>query len=189
MDQYGLDDSDLSTIGWQLKFLRSAKNAGFDVPEKAIEDAVGCIRNQYSKSRKQFIYTISRKELSRAMQGAGILALAHSGMHETPEAVAASKMMLNYKFTNYNVALERGLDRYHYSAFMCTQAAYQLGDKYWNKFHPTVFRTLVSNQQDNGSWPIELTNHGDGVFGSTYTTALAVLTLSAPNQLLPIYQR
>jgi len=35
-----LNDSDLSVTGWQLMFLRSAKNAGFDVPEKNINDGV-----------------------------------------------------------------------------------------------------------------------------------------------------
>ena len=33
-------DSDLSVTGWQLMFLRSAKDAGFDVPKKSIAGAV-----------------------------------------------------------------------------------------------------------------------------------------------------
>ena len=40
-------DADLSIIGWQLMALRSAKNAGFDVPVEAIDAAVECVRRHY----------------------------------------------------------------------------------------------------------------------------------------------
>lgn len=33
------------------------------------------------------------------------------------------------------------------------------------------------------------TYNGDHVYGNAYTTALVVLSLSAPNQLLPIFPR
>ena len=46
---------------------------------------------------------------------------------------------------------------------------------------------LLENQQADGSWPPE--GNRDGYFGSAYTTALVILALSPPYQLLPIYQR
>jgi hypothetical protein len=65
---------------------------------------------------------------------------------------------------------------------------YQLGGRYWEQFFPGVVKTLLANQQSDGSWPAESHFH-DAQFGNAYTTALMVLTLGAPNQLLPIYQR
>ncbi len=182
-------DSDLSAIGWHLMFLRSAKNAGFDVPAQSIDEAVGCIRRHYSPQARRFLYVAARNEYSRAMTGAGILALAHAGLHDTNEARQAGQSMLQFSFSQYNATRYGGLDRYHYSLFQCTQAAYQLGDDYWEQFCPSVFRTLLANQNQDGSWAEERTGHGDHIFGRIYTTSLVVLSLSAPNQFLPIFQR
>jgi hypothetical protein len=65
---------------------------------------------------------------------------------------------------------------------------YQLGGRYWQQFFPGAVQTLLANQQPDGSWPAE-NHHHDARFGNAYTTALVLLTLGAPNQLLPIYQR
>ena len=48
-------DSDLSVTGWHLMFLRSARNAGFDVPDRAIADAVAYIRRTFSESMARLI--------------------------------------------------------------------------------------------------------------------------------------
>ena len=191
LDNYGYhehEEADLSVIGWQLKFLRSAKNAGFDVPKKVIDDAVRCVRNHFDPSQNEYSYSPQFKDFSRAMTGAGILAMAHSGLHDTSEAQHAGAKMLKYRFTNYNDTGRR-LDRYHYSAFQCTQAAFQLGNEYWEEFSPPVFRTLLAKQNPDGSWSAEHSTHGDRKYGRIYTTSLMVLCLNAPNQFLPIYQR
>ena len=188
LHRYASHDADLSIIGWQLMFLRSAKNAGFDVPKQAIDDAVTCVQAHFASNRRAFEYTVGGRSLSRAMTGAGILALAHAGLHNTPEATQAGQTMLRYSFTGYNQS-SGDLDRYHYSLFQCTQAAYQMGDEYWNQFNPPMYRTLVANQNADGSWAAERSHHNDAQYGKIYTTSLVVLSLSAPNQFLPIYQR
>src|SRR4029078_8326014 len=72
---YDQSDSDLSVTGWHLMFLRSARNAGFRLPDKTIADAVAYIRRSFSKSYGTFNYTINRGDnRSRGMTGAGILA-------------------------------------------------------------------------------------------------------------------
>ncbi len=78
-------------------------------------------------------------------------------------------------------------DRFLYSLFYCSQATFQLGGKYWNGFFPPVLDMLIAHQQPDGSWQSELPL--DVVYGPSYATALAVLTLTTPNQLLPIFQR
>ena len=46
----GPDDSDLSITGWHLMFLRSARNAGFDVGQEPIDDAVKYVRRTFDST-------------------------------------------------------------------------------------------------------------------------------------------
>ena len=194
IDDFNMEDSDLSITGWQLKFLRSARNAGFDVPKKAIDDAVAYVRRTYSRQYGAFGYAAGEHAdfRSRGMAGAGILALAHAGYHNAPEATRSGDWLLRYNFDDYNqiepFTQSWKNDRYHYGLFNCCQGMYQLGGRYWEAFFPRAVKTVLANQQADGSWPAE-NHHHDAQFGNAYTTALVLLTLGAPNQLLPIYQR
>jgi hypothetical protein len=194
IDDFNHEDSDLSITGWQLKFLRSARNAGFDVPKESIDDAVNYVRRTFSEQYGAFGYAAGDHGdfRSRGMAGAGILALAHAGHHNAPEAVRSGDWLLQYNFDDYNqiepFTQSWKNDRYHYGLFNCCQGMYQLGGHYWHQFFPRAVRTVLANQQPDGSWSAE-NHHHDAQFGNAYTTALVLLTLGAPNQLLPIYQR
>ncbi|MGI9429871.1 MAG: prenyltransferase/squalene oxidase repeat-containing protein [Bythopirellula sp.] len=186
--------SDLSITGWQLMFLRSAKNAGFDVEADRIERAVGYVRGCFLTEDGTFTYKlVNRNRASRGMAGAGILALAHSGLHNTPEAQRAGDWLLRSGFESYNapgrVTGSRPRDdRYFYGLLTSSQAMYQLGGRHWREFFPPMAKVLIANQNNDGSWDAEQ-HHLDGAFGRAYTTAIGVLALSASNQLLPIFQR
>jgi hypothetical protein len=194
LDDFNEQDSDLSITGWELMFLRSARNAGFDVPSESIDDAVGYVRRTFSDRYGAFGYIADKYDFrSRGMAGAGILALAHAGLHGSPEAVRSGDWLLRLNFDTYN-GVERFTqkdwynDRYHYGLFNCCQGMYQLGGKYWEEFYPRAVHTVLANQRPDGSWAPESHFH-DAQFGNAYTTALVVLCLGAPNQLLPIFQR
>ena len=186
-------DSDLSVSGWHLMFLRSAKNAGFDVPQEPIDEAVGFVRRCFIPEYGSFLFFSSKSNhQTRGMAGAGILALAHAGMHDAPETKQAGDFILQHGFNQYNMQETFGQsyldDRYHYGAFNCCQAMYQLGGNYWQEFFPPLVHTLLANQQPDGSWLRE-SHSEDSMYGNAYTTALVLLSLGAPNQLLPIFQR
>jgi hypothetical protein len=186
-------DADLSITGWELMFLRSARNAGFDVPEKSIDEAVGYVRRTFSSKYGAFGYmAVPGDYRSRGMAGAGVLALAHAGFHGAPEAVQSGNWILQHNFDDYNKTepfpQDWLNDRYHYGLFNCCQAMYQLGGRYWEQFYPRAVRAVLANQRADGSWAAESHFH-DAQFGNAYTTALVVLSLGAPNQLLPIFQR
>jgi hypothetical protein len=193
VDDFNIEDSDLSITGWQLMFLRSARNDGFDVPKQSIDDAVAYVRRNFSQQYGAFGYVAGDGDnRSRGMAGAGILALAHAGYHNVPEALQSGNWVLQHPFDQYNTiepfTQSWKNDRYHYGLFNCCQAMYQLGGSYWKAFFPRTVATLLANQQADGSWQPE-NHHHDAQFGNAYTTALVLLTLGAPNQLLPIYQR
>jgi len=187
-------DSDLSVTGWNLMFLRSSRNAGFTVPEEAIENAVAYVRRSFSDEHNVFEYIISPADTrSRAMAGAGVLALAHAGLHNSDEAKQSGDWLLRQSFNvyNHNEPFDQVVwvhDRYHYALFNACQGMYQLGDKYWEQFFPPVARMLLEKQQPDGSWPAE-SHVNDAKYGNAYTTALVVLSLGASNQILPIFQR
>jgi hypothetical protein len=192
-DPAGQPDSDLSVTGWNLMFLRSARNAGFTVREEPIDEAIAYVRRCFSNEYGAFQYFGgSQDHRSRGMAGAGILALAHAGFHNAPEATQTGDWILRHNFDDYNeiATFNRAWphDRYHYAVFNCCQGMYQLGGRYWEEFFPRVVEVLLKHQQRDGSWPADSHWH-DSQFGSAYTTALVVMTLGAPNQLLPVFQR
>ena len=186
------DGSDLSATALQLMFLRSAKNAGFEVPKQSIDRAMVFIERCYNEKSDVFVYNPYLKNTeSRAMAGAGVVAMSHGGKHQTKKAQKSGDWILTRDFTDYNAdesinGWDWQPDRYHYGVFHCTQAMYLLGGKHWTQFFPPVVETLLANQQDDGSWPPE---KYDKRYGNCYSTSLCVLSLSVPDQLLPIFQR
>ena len=64
----------------------------------------------------------------------------------------------------------------------------QLGGQHWKQFFPSLANTLIRSQRSSGEWRAEPYG-GDRTFGNTYTTAMAVLSLTPPLQLLPVYKR
>jgi hypothetical protein len=55
-------------------FLRSARNAGFDVPEQPINDAIEYVGRCFIPATGQFQYEIGARFGSRGMTGAGAVA-------------------------------------------------------------------------------------------------------------------
>jgi hypothetical protein len=120
------------------------------------------------------------------MVGAGVVCLALGGEHDSETIKMAGDWILGCSFEPYNGA-SRSEDRFHYGAFYCSQAMFQLGGDHWHRFFPKLLRVLTENQRSDGSWALESAD--DGEYGNIYTTAISVLALSTPYQMLPIYQR
>ena len=183
-------DADMSLTSWHLMFYRSAHNAGFDIPEQAIAPAVAYIRRCFDTNEKSFAYGLrgyGRHTFSRGMAGAGIVSLSLAGEHHSDMAREAAQFVLRHPFTSFNSGGLTREDRYYYAAYYCSQAMFQLGEEYWAQFYPGLLRTLVANQDRDGSWAREANQ--DGVLGLNYSTSLAILALTPPYQILPIYQR
>jgi hypothetical protein len=171
-------------------FLRSARNAGFEVDIQLIDDAIAYIHRLHDPQRKTFRYEIHTDDPdynhTRGMAGAGVLALALAGEHQSPHAKDAARYILDRPFDQYNHPIPG--EQYHcYAAFYCSQGMFQIGGDYWKKFYPQLARTLVSAQGGDGAWRPR--SGGDVQYGEPYMTALSILALSPPFQMLPIFQK
>src|SRR5436309_14896605 len=109
--------SDLSVTSWQLLFLRSARNAGFDVPPERIESALTYIKRCFHDGTFHYVFQVTRPP-SRAMAGAGILSLSLAGEHNNEAARAAADWILENSFRPYRNSIQEH-DRYFYSMFYC----------------------------------------------------------------------
>ena len=162
---------------------------------QSIDDAVRYVRRTFAERYGAFGYIADKYDFrSRGMAGAGILALAHAGLHGAPEAVRSGDWLLRLNFDNYN-GVERFTqkdwynDRYHYGLFLCCQGMYQLGGRVLGEVL-SASRAHRARQPATQMAPGPPESHfHDAQFGNAYTTALVVLCLGAPNQLLPIFQR
>jgi hypothetical protein len=183
----GGGDADLSVTAWHLMFLRSTKNAGFDVPVEYVEEMLKFVQTCYEPSSGGFIYSHYRggTYVTRGMTGAGMLSLFLSGRYNAEIEAGARKWILDHPFRPYGQGI-RLHDRYHYAAYYCSQAALMVGGDFWEKFYPDLIAVMLENQNPDGSWPLE---KQDEKFGHAYSTSLAVLAITPPYQLLPIYQR
>jgi hypothetical protein len=182
-------EADLSVTTWFVMFYRSALNAGFNVPQEYIDEAITFVRNCYVEREGAFVYGpyLRDRQFSRGMTGAGLLCLTLSGKHDTRIAQSVGRWLLRHPFTEYN-RYETKRDRYHYGAYYASQAMFMVGGEEWKQFYPPLALTLVDNQALDGSWQPESAEN-DAMFGNCYTTSLAILALTPPYQLLPIYQR
>jgi hypothetical protein len=180
--------SDLSATGWHLMFLRSAKNAQFEVPDQLVADAVKYVERCFDADQGGFLYGLVGVDryVSRSTMGVGALSLSLGGKHNTAMARRVGDWLLQNPFDVYG-EVTNFHDRFHYGAYYCSNAMAQLGGNYWRQFFPVLAKTLLDNQSPEGAWNSE--SGEDAMYGPAYPTALSVLTLTPAYQLLPIYQR
>ena len=109
-----------------------------------------------------------------ARTGAGVLSLIVMGRRNVPEV----KRGLEYLLSHPPGTREQHL---FYGLYYNTQAMYQAGGKYWKFWYPRVAELLIATQRPDGSWVDSP--------GFPYATAMGVLALQVPANLLPIYQK
>ena len=171
-------DSDLSVSGWQVMALRAAKSAGCAVPSGQIDKAVAYVKKCAVKDGG-FGYQPGGGP-NNPRTGTGILALEICGDHLTPEAIAGAEYLIKHP-------PRWSSEDFFYEVYYCSQATFQVGDKYFLSYYPKLTAILLQHQSPDGSW---LSGDGhDRSGGANYCTAMAVLALAVEYRYLPIYQR
>ncbi len=172
--QPGSTDADLSLTGWAVMALRSGRLNGAPIPDKAIEDAVKFILNckpKNTQGEKGFSYQPGQGG-KQAMAGVGILCLALCGQYENKMLPLAGDFVLAS-----GVNKRWGGSHFYYTNYYCTQAMFQLGGPYWDRWAQEMYENTLKHQAPDGSW------------GSAYSTARTVLSLTVSYRQLPVYQR
>ena len=186
----GASTGDLSVTSWNVMFLRSAKNSGFEVDPKLVEDAIAYMKRLYDPERKTFSYEIHTDDPghnhTRGMAGAGVLSMSLAGEHHSEQAVNAARYILKKPFDQFARPIP-GEQFPSYAAFYCSHGLFQMGGEYWDEFYPQLVNTLLEDQRADGSWV--MTEGREAQFGPVYVTSLAILALTPPYQMLPIFQR
>jgi hypothetical protein len=171
-------DSDLSLSGWNALALRAAQDAGVTVGRDRVKEAVGFVMRCYKADEHGFGYQPGNAA-SISMTGVGILNWYLLDGGEDSRIDAAGKYLLEHPAKD-DTRMEC------YATYYAAQAAFQVGGEVWKGVWKATEARLTQEQEKDGSWP---PSHETQEPGRVYSTSMALLTLSAPYRLAPIYQR
>lgn len=182
-------DSDLSVTIWQVMALRAAKNAGMDPPSSVIEKAVTYIKRCYKSERddkgnpknlKSACGYQPYNEPRYASASAGLRALQVCGEYEAPETKGSAEWLKEHH-PKYDEKY------FYYGCYYFAQAMYQQGGELATTSRTWLENILLEKQKPDGSWQSEDGQERDA--GTTYATAMAVLSLSVKYHYLPLFER
>lgn len=183
-------DSDISVSVWQVMSLRAAKNAGFDVPKEAIDNAVAYIKRSYRVERDSngnpktdaaaFSYEPYGGRQTFSTTAAGLLSLQVCGQYDIPEVVGSANWLIKSP-------PEINEPWFFYGCYYYAQGMYQRGGDHAATARQKTEQTLIAAQSEDGSWYPR--NGNEKSAGAVYATSLALLSLSVHHHFLPIYQK
>lgn len=171
-------DADVSVTICQIMALRSARNAGIDVPKSTIDRAVEYAR-QCQHSDGGWRYQLTSGGSAWPRTAAGVASLNYAGIYEDN----AIDEGLDYLKRNAMPGRGRGgRSHYFYGHYYAVQAMYLAGGNEWSTWWPAIREELIDAQQEDGSWR---DNHA----GAAYGTSMALIILQMPKRYLPIFQK
>jgi hypothetical protein len=174
-------DSDISITGWALMALRSSRNNGAVVPKEAIDRGVAYVMRCHNAQDGGFGYQPGGSS-GWGRTGTALLCLELCGHHRDRAALMAGEWLLKHMPSQYGSG-----EFFSYAMYYGSQAMFQLGDDYWERWATRLYEVMLRAQKDDGRWPQA---PGDQDGGSEfYPTAMAVLAMSVSYRQLPIYQR
>lgn len=164
-------DADISATVMQIVALASAKETGIYVPSQVINKAVNYVKSLYYKPSGGFGYQEPLKP-KFGRTAAGIMSLMLCGEQDSDMVKKGLK---------YLVKEQQDPVHHFYGHYYAVQVMFHAGEKHFRQWYPHVRDSLISSQRRNGSWPKQQDR--------AYSTAMAIIILSVPNQYLPIFQR
>jgi len=178
-DGHNFDEG--STTITQVQGLRGCRNAGIPVPKEIIDKAVKYIKDGTGKDGGVRYSSQDRGGGRPPITAAAVACLYNAGDYDTRYV----PRLLGYCRKHF--ALNRTDDaalwgHWHYAHYYYAQVMYREGGSTWDDYRNKIFRRIVSEAADDGSW------NQNGV-GPVYTTAVNLTILQLPKAALPIYQR
>lgn len=171
-------DADVSVTICQIMALRSARNAGLDVPKETIDRAVEYVR-QCQAPDGGFRYQLDSGGSAWPRSAAGIASLYYSGIY-TDRAIDRGLEYLRDSAMPGRGDPSRA--HYFYGHYYAVQAMYLAGGRYWAEWWPAIRDELIQQQKAAGEWE-------DSSVGDAYGTSMALIILQMPKRYLPIFQK
>lgn len=169
------EDADISVTVCQMMALRAARNAGVSVPKEVMDRGVNYIKKCQNPDGG-FRYRIFDPAESRvARSSAALVALYTAGITEDPAILKG--------FEYLKAERHKGTDRdyYFYAQYYSMQAYWHAGSPLWPEFYKESREQLLESLQED-HWE-------DSVIGDEYATAMALIALQIPRNLVPIFER
>jgi hypothetical protein len=168
-------DADTSVAGAVLMGLLAARNAGIEVPDESIDQAIEYFCSMtaengvvaYAGGMGGFGESLARSSIA-------CLVLAIAKRKETPQYRSVKSYLtenLEQQTSNWK----------EYARYYQAQALFQADLDAWEKWNRLLIRELKSSQHGDG--------HFDGQFGPTLSTSMNLLALALNYRFLPIYER
>ncbi|QOI99868.1 MAG: terpene cyclase/mutase family protein [Phycisphaeraceae bacterium] len=175
------NDADTSVTICQVMALRSARNAGIDVPKEVIDRAVAYVRRCQNPDGG-FKYQAMGGPSDFPRSAAGVASIQYAGFTDDPVVQRAIADGLRYMLRFRPAGRSSQRAHYFYAQYYAVQAAYLAGGSTWEQWWPAIRRELLASQERDGSW-------SDPSVGDHYGTAMALIVLQVPKRYLPIFQR
>jgi len=171
-------DADISVTISQIMALRSARNAGIEVPKETIDRAVEYVRKCQNPDGG-FKYQLQTGMSLWPRSAAGVASLFYAGIYKDDQIDKGLGYLLDNAMPG---EVNRSNTHYFYGHYYAVQAMYLAGGDYWARWWPAVREELLGKQQPDGSWP-------DPSVGPSYGTAMSLIVLQMPKRFLPIFQK
>ncbi len=172
------NDADVSVTITQIMALRSARNAGIEVPKAVIDKAVEYVKKCQNPDGG-FMYQTPAGISAWPRSAAGVASLYYAGIYEG-DAVTKGLGYLMREAMPENRA--RSDTHYWYGMYYTSQSMYLAGGQSWETFWPQSRREMLRSQNARGVW-------NDPGIGQAYGTSMALIVLQMPKRYLPIFQK
>jgi hypothetical protein len=175
----GSTDADTSVTGWCVQALEAAKLAGASVPEAAFEGASRYLWNMFAGG--SFGYSDTTGGFRPSTTAIGVLCQAFLGQSGDPRIKQSLDKLKEEKF---EWDKDKGWTVYVW--YYLTQAFFQGGGSYWERWNNNFRDALIRKQSQDGHW--DYPPQSRETYGLAYSTALCCLMLEVYYRYLPTYQ-
>lgn len=170
-------DADLSVTICQINALRAARNAGIFVPKETVENCIKYVKQSQNQDGG-FRYMLQGGASAFPRSAAGIVALYSAAVYDAKEIDAGLTYLKQYM---PEIKFGQRYSHYFYGHYYAAQAMWIHGGDDWNTWYPAIRDELLQKQMPQGYWQDSICNE--------YGTAMALIILQMPNNILPIFQR
>ncbi len=169
--------ADTSVVGAVLMGLLAARNAGIDVPDASIDDALKYMKSMTSEETGEVAY-MGLGGFGESSARTSIACLVFSiGKRKNWNELEGTRKYLVDHLDNSSSQSWPFYERYYKA-----QALFQADYESWEKWNRNTIQELRNMQDDDGKI-------GKSQHGPAYSTSMSLLALALNYRFLPIYER